>query len=140
MVEASICSTSPVQEPQEDAALVCFLTSSSVNRPFSLIALMIVPLLTPLQPHTSALVGHQGRLALALVAAVAELRLAENQMVANVVNVASILQQLEIPATVRRVAEQDSRRPICLSLMTSFLYTPPDGSCKTISSVSFAAQ
>ena len=50
-----ICSTSPVHEPHEALALVCLRTSSSVNRPFSLIALQIVPLLTPLQPQTSAL-------------------------------------------------------------------------------------
>src|SRR3954470_9150300 len=49
-----ICSTSPVQEPQDALALVCLRTSSSVNRPFSLMALQIVPLLTPLQPHTSS--------------------------------------------------------------------------------------
>mgnify|MGYP003380002826 CR=1 FL=1 len=35
--------------------MVCFLTSSSVNSPCSLIALTMVPLHTPLQPHTSAL-------------------------------------------------------------------------------------
>ena len=50
-----ICSTSPVQEPQELAALVCFLISSTVNRPCSRMALTMVPLQTPLQPQTSAL-------------------------------------------------------------------------------------
>ncbi|MCY1364462.1 hypothetical protein D9M69_512640 [compost metagenome] len=49
-----ICSTRPVQEPQEALALVCFFTSSSVNRPFSLMALQMVPLFTPLQPQTSS--------------------------------------------------------------------------------------
>jgi hypothetical protein len=57
MVEARICSTRPVQEPQELDALVCLRTSSSVKRPCSLIALTMVPLHTPLQPHTSALSG-----------------------------------------------------------------------------------
>ncbi|EXI73700.1 MAG: hypothetical protein AW07_02386 [Candidatus Accumulibacter sp. SK-11] len=53
----SSCSTRPVQEPQLALALVCLRTSSSVNRPFSLIALQIVPLVTPLQPQTSASSG-----------------------------------------------------------------------------------
>jgi hypothetical protein len=53
-VNASTCSTSPVHEPQEDDALVCARTSSSVNSFFSLIALTIVPLQTPLQPQISA--------------------------------------------------------------------------------------
>jgi hypothetical protein len=35
--------------------LVHFLTSSSVNRPCSRIALTMVPFFTPLQPQTSAL-------------------------------------------------------------------------------------
>ena len=35
--------------------MVCLRTSSSVNRPFSLMALQIVPLVTPLQPQTSSL-------------------------------------------------------------------------------------
>jgi hypothetical protein len=52
-----ICSTSPVHEPQEALALVCFFTSSSVNRPLSLMALQMVPLFTPLQPQTSASSG-----------------------------------------------------------------------------------
>ena len=51
----SICSTRPVQEPQDALALVCLRTSSSVNRPFSLMVLQIVPLVTPLQPQTSSL-------------------------------------------------------------------------------------
>lgn len=49
-----ICSTRPVHEPQLALALVCFFTSSSVNRPLSLMALQIAPLVTPLQPHTSS--------------------------------------------------------------------------------------
>src|SRR3546814_1321949 len=49
----SICSTRPVQEPQELAALVCFLISSTVNRPCSRIAFTMVPLHTPLQPQIS---------------------------------------------------------------------------------------
>ncbi len=48
-----ICSTSPVQEPQELAALVCFFTSSTENSPCSWTALTMVPLHTPLQPQTS---------------------------------------------------------------------------------------
>jgi hypothetical protein len=64
--------------------LVCLRTSSSVNRPFSLIALTMVPLHTPLQPHTSALSGIAGGLALALVADVAQVVLAEHQVVADV--------------------------------------------------------
>ncbi|MNH38166.1 hypothetical protein D3C79_991590 [compost metagenome] len=49
-----ICSTKPAHEPQELAALVCFLTSSTLNSPCSWIALTMVPLHTPLQPQTSA--------------------------------------------------------------------------------------
>ena len=56
-VEARICSTKPVHEPQELDAFVCLRTSSSVNRPCSLMALTIVPLQTPLQPQTSAASG-----------------------------------------------------------------------------------
>ena len=52
-----ICSTRPAQEPQELAALVCFLTSSTENSPFSWIALTMVPLHTPLQPQISMLSG-----------------------------------------------------------------------------------
>ena len=55
MVAERICSQRLAQEPQDDDALVCFLISSSVNSPFSLIALTIVPLVIPLQPQTSAL-------------------------------------------------------------------------------------
>src|SRR3546814_16362467 len=51
--DLSICSTRPVQEPQELAALVCFLISSTVNRPCSRIAFTMVPLHTPLQPQIS---------------------------------------------------------------------------------------
>jgi len=54
-VAIRICSTRPVHDPQDALALVCFFTSSMVNRPFSLIALQIVPLVTPLQPQTSSL-------------------------------------------------------------------------------------
>ncbi|EWS64377.1 hypothetical protein Y695_02380 [Hydrogenophaga sp. T4] len=50
-----ICSTRPVHEPHDALALVCFLTSSRVNRPLSRIALQMVPLVTPLQPQTSSL-------------------------------------------------------------------------------------
>jgi hypothetical protein len=46
-----------VHEPHDDEAFVCLRTSSSVNRPFSLIARTIVPLQTPLHPHTSASFG-----------------------------------------------------------------------------------
>ena len=49
-----ICSTKPVHEPQLALALVCLRTSSSVNKPLSLMALQIAPLVTPLQPHTSS--------------------------------------------------------------------------------------
>ncbi len=62
MVEARICSTRPVQEPQELEALVCLRTSSSVNRPWLLIALTMSPLQTPLQPQTSASSGIEAAL------------------------------------------------------------------------------
>src|SRR5690606_11241322 len=52
-----ICSTRPVQEPQEPDALVYLRTCSMVNRPFVLIARTIAPLDTPLQPQTSASSG-----------------------------------------------------------------------------------
>ena len=50
----STCSTKPVQDPQELLAFVHFLTSSSVNKPCSRIALTIAPLEMPLQPQTSS--------------------------------------------------------------------------------------
>ena len=52
---ASNCSTRPVQDPHEAEALVWARTSSTVNSPFSMMALTMAPLHTPLQPHTSAL-------------------------------------------------------------------------------------
>ncbi len=56
-VVASNCSTRPVHEPQEEDALVCARTSSSVNSFFVVIARTMSPLHTPLQPQTSALSG-----------------------------------------------------------------------------------
>ena len=50
-VATSRFSTNPVQEPQEAEALVCCRTSSEVVSPFSVIARVIVPLQTPLQPQ-----------------------------------------------------------------------------------------
>ena len=44
-----------MHEPHDDDALVCARTSSIVNSFFSLIALTMVPLQTPLQPQISAL-------------------------------------------------------------------------------------
>src|SRR5690606_26063015 len=52
-----ICSTNPVHDPQELAALVCFLMSSTVNRPCSRMAFTMMPLHTPLHPQISALSG-----------------------------------------------------------------------------------
>ena len=52
-----ICSTRPVHEPQ--LALVFGVLAHFVQReqPFSLMALQMVPLVTPLQPQTSASSG-----------------------------------------------------------------------------------
>ncbi len=111
-----ICSTRPVQEPQLALALVCLRTSSSVNRPLLLDrACRCVPLVTPLQPQTSAVVGHGlRRWLLALVAGVAEMRLAEHQLVAHVVPMLPALaQQLEVPGAVDGVAvEAGADQPV----------------------------
>ena len=46
---------------------MCFLTSSRVNNPFPLMALTMVPLVTPLQPQTFCRIGHQRGFVLPLV-------------------------------------------------------------------------
>jgi hypothetical protein len=51
-------------------------------------------------------VGHRGRLAVALVADVADVALAEHQPVADVGHRTAVTQQLEVPTAVRRVAVQ----------------------------------
>src|SRR5574343_389350 len=53
-------------------------------------------------------VGHLGRLVLPLVACIAAECLAEDQRVANVVDVALVLEQLEVPRTVGGVAVHDA--------------------------------
>src|SRR5919108_684584 len=49
-----MASTFEVHWPQDDDALVWLRTSSSVVRPLAVIALVIAPLQTPLQPQISA--------------------------------------------------------------------------------------
>ena len=51
-------------------------------------------------------VGHGGGLGVALVAGVAEVGLAEHQLVADVAHAAAVAQQLEVPAAVHGVAVQ----------------------------------
>src|SRR3989304_236086 len=52
-----ILSTRGAQPPHEPEALVSRLTSSLVKRPFFSMASTIIPLVTPLQPHTTASSG-----------------------------------------------------------------------------------
>jgi hypothetical protein len=78
-----ICSTRPVHDPHDDEALVCLRTSSSVNRPFALIAFTIVPLHTPLQPQTSAVSAIPAARLWPWWPVVAEVGLAEHQPVAE---------------------------------------------------------
>ena len=53
-------------------------------------------------------VGHLGRLAVTGVADIADQRLAEDQRIADIVDVALILEQLEVPRAVGRVAVHDA--------------------------------
>jgi hypothetical protein len=55
MVEARICSTRPVQEPQDDDRLGVLLDLVEREQALFLDRLDDVPLQTPLQPQTSAL-------------------------------------------------------------------------------------
>ncbi len=75
-------------------------------------------------------------LLLALVAGVAQVRFAKHQLDRECrVIAAAIAQQLEVPSC-RPPYRHRGRLPTSLSsLMTSFLYTPPNGSLITISSV-----
>jgi uncharacterized protein with ACT and thioredoxin-like domain len=96
-----------VQEPQEDAALVCFLHLVQREQALgSLIALTMVPLHTPLQPQTSALSGIAGGLALALVADVADHDWPNIRWSRISCDVLAVLEQLEVPRAVGRVAVQ----------------------------------
>jgi hypothetical protein len=56
-VSFSTCSTSGVHEPHEAEALVTAFTSSSVVRPWVVMAETIEPLQTPLQPQISCVSG-----------------------------------------------------------------------------------
>ena len=69
-----------------------------------MIALTIAPLHTPLQPQTSASSAIASARDLALVAGVAEIRLAEHQPVADLGDAAAFAQQLEVPGAVDGVA------------------------------------
>ena len=133
-VDARICSTRPVQDPQDDAALVCFLTSSSVNSPFSLIALTMVPLHTPLQPHTSAVSGM-------LAARFSPLWPASPSLFWPNIRWSRISATLwrsfinwkyHEPSAVSPYSTEPTMRS---SLSTTRLYTPPWRSCSTMSSV-----
>ncbi len=128
------CSTSPVHEPHEALALVCLRTSSSVNKPFSLMALQIVPLVTPLQPHTSSL----SAIAAALLWPwwpVSPRLLSPNISLSRMSFTARPSRsslKYQLPSTVSPY----KHAPTSLSFwMTNFLYTPPMGSDSTISSV-----
>ena len=84
--------------------MVCVRTSSSVNSFFSLIALTIVPLQTPLQPQISVSSLMRGDRVLAAVTAVAEIGCAEHQPVAHSRHVGAVAQKLEVPRAVDGVA------------------------------------
>jgi hypothetical protein len=113
---------------------VCLRTSSSVNRPWLLIALTMSPLQTPLQPQTSASSGIEAALGRRLVADVADMVLAEHQVVAHLVDVLAVLDQLEIPGAVGRVAvEHGADQGVVLH--HQLLVHAAGGSLSTISSV-----
>ena len=92
---------------------MCLRTSSSVNRPLSLIALHDRALAHAVAAADLGVVGHRGGAVLALVAGVAEVRFAEHQLVADVGDAAALAQQLEVPRAVDGVAVQHARRRAC---------------------------
>ncbi len=129
-----ICSTRPVHEPQELAALVCFLTSSTVNRPCSRTALTMVPLHTPLQPQTSSesamLAARSWPPVPASPSAFSPNTSWSRRSSTPVPSLISLKYQPPSPVSPYRQA------PTSLSSrITSFLYRPPAGSESTISSV-----
>jgi hypothetical protein len=101
------CSTRPVQEPQLALALVCLRTSSSVNRPFSLMALqMACPWSRRCsrrprrcRPWRRPCCGPGGP--------PSPMLLSPNISLSRMsLHAAAIAQQLEVPAAVHRVAVQ----------------------------------
>ncbi|MNE10211.1 hypothetical protein D3C80_1029140 [compost metagenome] len=129
-----ICSTSPVQEPQELAALVCFFTSSTLNRPFSWMALTMVPLHTPLQPHTSMSSGMFAVLCwpwwpTSPMVFSPNIRWSRiSLMLAR----SRTWRKYQPPSAVSPYRQAPTRMS---SLTTSFLYTPPIGSERVMVSV-----
>src|SRR5690606_6237332 len=129
-----ICSTRPVHEPQELAALVCFLTSSTVNRPCSRTALTMVPLHTPLQPQTSsvsAMVAARSWPAVPAspIAVSPKARVSRRPPIA----VPSLIcLKYQAPSAVSPYRQAPTRRS---SRITSLRYRPAAGSDSTISSV-----
>ena len=130
----SICSTNPVQDPQELLALVHFLTSSSVNKPCSRIALTIVPLDTPLQPQTSS----TSVIAAALLWPswpTSPILVSPNMRVSRI-SAILWLSRMSLKYQVLSAVSPNMQAPIKRSsFRTSFLYTPPMGSASVISSV-----
>src|SRR5690606_4257001 len=121
-------------EPQELAALVCFFTSSTVNRPCSRTALTMVPLHTPLQPQTSSLSAIAAArswppVPASPIAVSPKARVSRRSPIALP---SLIWRKYQAPSPVSPYRQAPTRRS---SRITSFLYMPPAGSDSTISSV-----
>ena len=114
--------------------MVCFLTSSTVNRPCSRTAFTIVPLHTPLQPQTSSAslmfaTRSWPPVPLSPIAVSPKARVSRRSPIAAP---SLICLKYQAPSPVSPYRQAPTSRS---SRITSFLYSPPAGSESTISSV-----
>jgi hypothetical protein len=81
-------------------------------------------------------VGHRCRLAVTLMADVADMRLTEQQMVAHLVDILAVAQQLEVPRPVSGVAVEHAADQAVVLDHQLLVHATAAASLRTISSVS----